>query len=543
MSIVYISGHLNPDMDSICAAYAYADLKNKIDKLNTYIPIRCGRLNKSTKRQFNALNLEPPTFLSDIKARVKDIMITSYKKLESKSPIYDLIAAFSDPRISAVPILDRGNFKALLTIDDITNYFLREGQKTRSKYHILTSNLSKVIDGRFLLKQLRKNIKAPILVGSMHYDLYVKRCKALSTLPILVTGKRERHIKYAIENNFPLIIVTGLEKDEELNIDYKDFKGDIYISNLDTAETIRLLRLCEKVIFLEKNNNEVKLDKDVLFDEARSIFRKSSRRAISVYDEDEWVGFLSSSCFLERPAQKLILVDHNEVDQGILGADEAEIVEIIDHHRFNPKKTNKAIFIACEPLGSTCSIIYNLYRRYDINITKDIAKVLLSGITSDTVILKSPTTTFLDINIVDELCKIANIDDYSSWAEKIFANDESLAERDMDEVIGSDFKIYKERGINFGVGQVEVTQLKDVEYVFDRILEKLIEYKDKKNLDWAMLLITDVIRQNSFLVTTSFDKTYHFSYDKTQDNLYYLPKIISRKKQVLPEVIRILEED
>ncbi len=156
--------------------------------------------------------------------------------------------------------------------------------------------------------------------------------------------------------------------------------------------------------------------------------------------------------------------------------------------------------------------------------------------------LKSPTTTFEDINIVQDLCKIANIKDYSLWAQNLFSDTQRLSQRDLDTLIKSDFKVYKERNLNIGIGQCEVTSLGEVDFVKDNILEKLNIIKNKKNMDWTMLLITDVVHQNSILITTDININDSLIYEKKSNNVYFLPKILSRKKQLLPEVIRAIEE-
>ncbi len=363
MSKVYISGHLNPDMDSICSAYAYANLKNIIDPLNAYEAIRCGQLNLSTKRQFEKLNLEPPIYVKDIKIRLKDIAKVN-NPLDSNTPLYDLISIFSEKGHSVIPVFTKNKFKGLLTIDNITNYFLKESTIERPVYNLSLDNIDSVIPGKFFYKNLRKsNLKLSILVGSMHFDTFKKRCKKLKHMPVLITGNREKHINYAIKNDFPLIVITGLEKNEKLDFDLSKFNGSIYISDIDTSQTIRMLRLCEKVSSLIQKE-DIKLEASMLFDEGRKELIKHDIRGASVYDGDKWIGYITRASFLDKPEQKLILVDHNEVEQSIEGSEDATIVEIIDHHRFNPRKTKTPIFIASEPLGSTCSIVYNLYIIY-----------------------------------------------------------------------------------------------------------------------------------------------------------------------------------
>jgi manganese-dependent inorganic pyrophosphatase len=194
-------------------------------------------------------------------------------------------------------------------------------------------------------------------------------------------------------------------------------------------------------------------------------------------------------------------------------------------------------------LGSTCTLVAQLFERYRVKITKEIALVLLSGLVSDTVILKSPTTTSEDIRIAEILCKAAKVEDLKVFGEKMFASGLSIAKQNPRTVIDGDFKIYKERGLKVGIGQCEVTTLKDIDDYKDKYLTTLEEVKNSHGLDWALFLITNVVKENSILLTTGLDTVeYKFIYEKVNDKTFFLPNVLSRKKQLLPEIIRVLDE-
>jgi manganese-dependent inorganic pyrophosphatase len=248
-------------------------------------------------------------------------------------------------------------------------------------------------------------------------------------------------------------------------------------------------------------------------------------------------------CFIKRPKKEVILVDHNEIAQSVNGIEDAQIIEIIDHHRLAAEKTRYPIYIASVPVGSTCTIIYQHFLRYGIDIERPVALLLLSGIMSDTVILKSPTAAADDHRAVEALCRIAGIADYREYGAQMFSRTTVLTEADPRELVESDFKKYNEFDCTFGIGQVEVGTLADVEEVRDSLLKVLEEVRQAHGLDWTMLLVTDVVKEMSVLLTTPFPSAeQNLIYKKESEGQFSLPHILSRKKQLLPEILRVLEE-
>ncbi len=544
MADIYISGHRNPDMDSVCAAYSYAYLKNKLDPSNTYIPVRCGSLNDTTRAQFERLGVQAPAFIKDVRSRVSSVTLVPTTVLQSTDPVYNLVSFYGKAtQSSVIPILEGEDYKGLLSVDEVSSFVLRENSGRRPVYHFVPANFPKVLRGRFIKRGELISFDAPIVVGAMRYTIFCKHMEALvDQKPILVVGDREDHIRKAIEMQIPAIILTGLEHGLTSDADFSSFKGTVFISEEDTAESLRLLRLTIPVTQLIRKNPPSMQD-DTLFDEAKAILAESEFRGLPVFSGEKWVGFITRRCFLEKPKTKLIMVDHNEPEQSVPGIEEAEVVEIIDHHRLGAAKTSAPIYIRCEPLGSTCTIIYNLFVRNEIAIGESLAKVMLSGIVSDTIMLKSPTTTFEDYTAVQDLCAIANIPDMKVFGETMFASGARLAKEDPRKMLESDFKQYEEFGIRFGIGQVEVTTLTDLEEYREEYLLELEQLKRAYALTWAMFLITDVVKEQSMLLMTSMQGYERkLSYIRVSENTFSLPGVLSRKKQLLPEVLRVLGE-
>lgn len=544
MSVVYVTGHRNPDMDSICSAYAYAYLKNLIDQNNQYVPVRLGSANKNVKALFSRLGIELPTVLKDVKPRVREVIKTPRFTVRETDPLYSVIDIFTKHRPTVLPVFDdNDNYVNLLTSDDINAFFLRENNGSRLVYSITEENIEKVIPGKFI-KKAGKTVDAPVMVGAMEFDQFEKRLTAISQKPVLVTGLRDRVIRRALKEGIPGLVITGLSDPEDLfGFNFADFNGFIYLSELDTAATIRYLRLSNTVkTILNSDRASQSIQADMLFDDAKDLLINSDERGYSVFDGDKWIGFVTRRCFLNKPKQKLILVDHNEIDQSVLGIEDAEIVEIIDHHRLAPPRMRNPIYICSEPLGSTCTIVYEQFKKYGLKPDPKRAEVLLSGLFADTVMLKSPTATSYDRHVAEKLAQRAGVEDMHKFAQDLFSSASSLAEQDPMKVVEADLKKYFEAGCRFAIGQVEVTNLVEIDSLKEKYIAAVEKERVISNLDWCMLLVTDVINDESVLITTGHDKESRFYWEKKSDNYYSLPGILSRKKQLLPEVLRILED-
>lgn len=544
MADIFVCGHRNPDMDSVCSAYSYAYLKNKLDPSNNYIPVRCGNLNDTTRAQFVRLGVQAPAFIRDVRSRVVSVTRVAKTVLQTTDPVYNLVSFYGKANQSSViPIMEGELYKGLLSVDEVSSFVLRENSGLRPVYHFVPENFPKVLRGTFIKRGEASSFDAPIVVGAMRYTIFCKHMEALvNQKPILVVGDREDHIRKAIEMQIPAIILTGLEKGLTSDVDFSSYRGTVFISQEDTAESLRLLRLTIPVSELVKSDPPI-LQDDTLFDEAKAILADSEFRGLPVFAGEQWIGFVTRRCFLEKPKTKLIMVDHNEPEQSVPGIEEAEVVEIIDHHRLGAAKTRNPIYIRCEPLGSTCTIIYNLFVRNEVAIPESLAKVLLSGIVSDTIMLKSPTTTFEDFTAVQDLCEIANIPDMRDFGEEMFASGATLAKEDPRKMLESDFKQYEEFGLRFGIGQVEVTTLRDLEEYRKKYLLELEQLKRAYALSWAMFLITDVVKEQSVLLMTPMQGYERkLAYTRQEENTFSLPGVLSRKKQLLPEILRVIGE-
>ena len=432
MSNIYITGHKNPDLDSVCSAYGYARLMNLQDPDNTYIPIRCGHLSSSVRTILENLDIDIPKYKRDVFPKVGDVLMNSDYRIDADDELTVVAAIYEKNNPSAIPVYDKDEFFGLLTVDDITNWTMRE---------------------------LAKDNK-------------------ITTIPKI------RHIM--------------------------------------TEQT-------------------PPVDRHELFEDARTLLQNSAKRGLAVYDDNGYIGYVTRRCFLKCPKNNVILVDHNEPRQSIQGIETANIIGIVDHHRLDAIKTDQPIFIDAEPLGSTCTIVYQQYIRNNRTPDAVTAKVLLTGLISDTLILKSPTTTDKDVVAAHVLASISGVN-LEQYGLEMFSLVEGLKKRDPESAISSDFKIYTEKGIRIGIGQCEVTQLNDLNDYADTYAEGLDLIKTKNGLDWAVLMITDVIHEHSALICTKHKANRHLPYKSTGPYLYDMPGVMSRKKQLLPEILHAISE-
>lgn len=427
---IYITGHRNPDLDSLCAAYAYAKLKNRIDSEYEYIPVRCGHLTESSKKIFGMIGVSAPKYKGDIFPKVEDIYLKSDTHVQVEDLLSVIANNYSDETPSVIPVFDGETFSGLLSVEDIIHWVMAD---------------------------LSDNGK-------------------IDAVPVIKDIMREQEPG-----------IWALE----------------------------------------------------LFDEAKTKLLNSKKRGLAVYFEDKYVGYVTRRCFLKAPRHKLILVDHNEPRQSIMGIETADVIEIIDHHRLDAVKTELPIYIDAEPLGSTCTIVFRQFLAHGLEPDAVTAKVILTGLLSDTLILRSPTTTAIDIDVANKLARLAGVD-LQEYGLAMFSCIEGLKNRDPEEAINSDFKIYSEKDVKLGIGQCEVTTLHDLSEYCEKYAQTLEEIRQKNALHWALLMITDVIKENSILISTDFRCKKHLGYKQISENVFDMPGVMSRKKQLLPEILSVL---
>ena len=526
---VYITGHRNPDLDSLCSAYAYAVLKGSIDRIHDYKAVRCGHLSDSVQAQVNKLGLPVIPYMRDVHPKVGDVMRVGEPVLDCKAPIFELVSIYNKTKPSAVAIFDGGKYSGLLSVDDITSWFLRDNSEGYPRYPFRVENFGKVIPGYYVQTGEPSEFSASIRADAQSFND--------ASSEMLLMHYDDEAFSRAVQAQVPAIIIIDLPEGKKLELN--GYQGTVYVSSEGMAETLRKLRMTPAVSTVLGTQGPI-LQVNDFFDAAKEQLSSSKLRGLPVFDGETYAGFVTRRCFLKKPKYSVILVDHNEHDQSIRGVETAEIKEIIDHHRLDAPKTDLPIFIDSEPLGSTCTIIYQLFLRNNVVPDKLTSKVLLAGILSDTIILKSPTTTGIDIWSAERLAPMSGVENLEEFGKSLFSNVGSLASRDAETVISSDFKTYKEGNISIGIGQCEVPTLQDVNIYKDTYLAALDKIKALNHLDWVMLMITDVLKGRSLLLSSKYSAEGKLPYEQIYDHVYDMQDALSRKKQLLPEIIHVL---
>ena len=543
MDTVYITGHRNPDMDSIAAAYAHGELKNLQTKEREYQAIRCGDAKAPTKALFKKLGLILPPLMKDAAPRVLDVIRKDPTFLEARIPILEAIRLMDEKNLSILPVLDKDkSFLGVVSQHEVSRFLISENLGSRPRYHFFTPNFEKVLPGRFFQRGGEESFSAPLMTGAMPYETSLERMDRLEGVkPVLVVGLRKDLLNFAVDAQLPALIITGMEKGSTPDMDFSRFRGTIYLSHTDTAETLRLLRLSAPVEQI-MNRDPLTVEGDFDFDTAKQILLGSPHRGLPVMNDGIYAGMVTRRSFIEKPRKKLILVDHNELNQSVPGADQAQVVEILDHHRIDTPKTRDPIYVYARPVGSTCTIVFLHFQMAGVKPSPETAALLLGGLISDTLDLRSPTTTDEDRRVALALEEISPLS-REETAQLIFSHSSSLKTGDPRDILLSDFKVYQERSWSVGIGQVEVITLEEVEMVKDTYFSVLEQVGIEKSLDWVMLLVTDVIKQDSVLFTSGWEEAEDKLIFKARSaRLFSLPGILSRKKQLFPEVYRVLEE-
>jgi manganese-dependent inorganic pyrophosphatase len=499
---VYVTGHTNPDMDCTVASFAYAYLKNKLRPGSRYEAIRTGALNTQTRLAFEKAEITPPPLVKSLAPVVGDITKSEYVALSPEAPILEAMRVIYSRNISMLPLIDREHFVGSVSVNEVSAYIVSMSHAGRPSYRFSVDNFSDVLPGVFLSTGPQRNFEAPIMTGAMPFDVYRKRIEGLDAKPLLIVGNRKDILEHAAGLDLPALVITGLDDPDELAIDLEGYGGTVYASGADTAESIRLLRLSVPVGTIA-NTDIPKVQWNESFEDAKRKLIGSEHRGLPVFEGDVFRGIVTRRSFIEKPRKKLILVDHNEVHQSVRGAEDADIVEIIDHHRFAAGKTNRPIYISSKPVGSTSTIVYQHYKMHEVYLPRDVAILLLSGVLSDTVNLKSPTATEEDVAAIRELSTVTGLDP-GEYAKEMFSQLKALRERAPKEVALADFKTYSQFGRKVGIGQVEVITLEETGDLVPAFKDALSEVAREKALDWTMLLVTDVLKTESLLISTGF---------------------------------------
>lgn len=540
---VFVVGHRNPDTDSVCSAVAYAELCRRQGKDNVF-PGRAGNLNRQTEFVLDTLGQPPPVLLTDVYPRLRDTLDGRPAVIDAAAPLMQALELMRQRDIRMLPVVDdEGRPLGALILKRLTEhvFLLREGRPIRqvlTSPHSIQSCLK--ADAANLVDAARTE-PLDLFVGAMSVASFRERLTGIDPRRIVVfVGDRRDIQREALEMGIRLLVVTGgLCMDADLAALACRQQTSVLNTPFDTATSVFLARMSTPVRYLVETDVPTASPDDRL-DEVRKVLMRSTAPGVMVLDSEGKVcGVATKSNLLRSSSLKLILVDHNELTQAVPGADQVEILEVIDHHRLGNFHTEAPIRFVNLPLGSTCSVVATLYQQAGMEPDARCAALLLAGLLSDTVLLKSPTTTDVDRSLVVwlETCSGRNAQDFG---RQIFQAGSVLAAYPcVEALLTADFKEYEVDSRRFGVGQVEVVTFQEFEERRQEIIMGLQSLLDERGLNLAGLLVTDIVQQNSqLLVRGDGDLLAAIGYPRLDFGLFDLKGVLSRKKQLLPHLLK-----
>jgi manganese-dependent inorganic pyrophosphatase len=547
MSEVLVIGHRNPDTDAICSAIGYAEFKRRTG-LTEAVAARCGDTNDRIDFVLNTFGVPAPKFVADVSPKVSDVMARRIVSVTPDATAAEALGMMDERGIRIMPVLDgEQKCRGLLSLFKLSKFLFPTVNRLVDSRRVLSSlaNLAQTLNGRLIVShEPEREEDLTLLIGAMGAETFASR---LENLPreklIIVVGDRWDIQNLAIREGVRVVIVTGDLPVEQKTIDAAQRNQVSLITTPhDTATTAALCRAAVAVRHV-LNEEFICFREHTPLAGVRDTATSSGYQIFPVLDtHGKTVGILSKTDFLKTVTRRLILVDHNELSQAVQGADEVEILEIIDHHRIGALTTHQPILFRNEPVGSTSTIVADCFFRHGVELPAAIAGLLLAGVVSDTLNVTSPTTTARDMEVLKALEKISGVN-AREFTEKLFASGSLLTLKSAPQAITTDCKEYAERGAKFSVAQIEEIGFDQFWKRKAELLAALEAYRHGRAYLFSALLVTDVTSQNSLLLLAGdAEFTKLIDHPKVEPGIYELRDVVSRKKQLLPYFTHCLKQ-
>lgn len=538
MTKTLIFGHQKPDTDSVTSAIALAYLKNKLGK--NCEPRVLGNINNETAFALDYFKEETPKYLNDVKLQIKD---TEYLKdiyLNESDSIFKAYDYMKTTNIGLIPVVTKEKkLIGALSMKDVAGSLIF---KSVTSINTSYDNLLEALNAKEILR-FDKEIKGNIIAPSYRSETFKEKVE-IDRESVLIVGDRYKILEYAVKNCASIIILTnGVKMNDELLEIAKKNNVDVISTEYDGITTANLVILSnyakdnmtkEKIISVNEN--------DALSDVLDMASKKKFSNYPIINNNGEYLGIFRVSMADKRTPKKVILVDHNEKEQSVTGLDEAEIIEIVDHHKIGNIGTSLPINFRNMPLGSTNTIIYLLFKENNIEIPKNIAGLMMSGIISDTLLLTSPTTTNVDKEVLEELSKIAEVD-MQKYGMELFKAGSSMEGKSINDIIFIDFKNFSIDSRKVGIGQVSTMTTDEIMKKQDEFVNELNIIAENQGYSAVALFVTDILKNGSYILFNKNAKeifTKSFGLDTIYQG-YFFEGLVSRKKQVVPKIVNHLE--
>jgi manganese-dependent inorganic pyrophosphatase len=543
-----IFGHRNPDADAICSAIAYADFKRRTDD-GTFVPARCGNSNVRIDAVLDRFGLPLPDFIGDVTPRLRDVMARELVTVHPEATCAEVLELIERHDFQVVPVLnDAGSLEGVVSIFQLGRYFIPGAARAREMRRVRTSigSIVRALDAEVLHQRDGDEVEDLFVrVGAMDpgsFGRFAEEEPENIPATVIVVGDRRNIQEKSIDLGVRLLVVTGgLSVPAEVVAQAGERGVSVIISPYDSATTAWAIRAAARVREMMGSDYVEFGPEETVLDVRRRTATLDPAVFMVTTDGGKLAGVFTRRDILRPSSARIILVDHNELSQAVPGADQVDIVEVVDHHRLGNLRTQDPILFINRPVGSTCTIIADLYRQAGIVPEPEIAGALMGGLVSDTLNLRSPTTTRADGEVLTWLEDLAG-ETGDGLAELIFSSGSVVATRDPDDVIALDRKIYEEGSFRFAVSQVEEVGFTEFWDRCEALSASLERSRAEIGLDFAGLLVTDIKSEDSLLVVSGSPAlveaiTYPAIYP---GEIYSLPGIMSRKKQLIPFLTGIL---
>lgn len=542
---VWVTGHKNPDTDSICAAIAYAYLKNQFED-REYIPKRAGAISAETRYVLDYFHVDEPELITDLGVQIKDISIRKTMGVSSSISLKRAWELMKKLDVVTLPVTNRlDKLEGVIVTKDIaTSYMDVYDNNVLSKARTQYKNIAETLDGRVIAgNEHAFFVRGKVVIGDVNPE-YMLEHVDMDDLVIL-GGKKDAQIR-AIEANVSCIIIgCGFEVEQDvLNMAQK--KDCVIITTpFDTFSIARLINQSMPIKeFMTKGDKLITFDIDDYVDEIKDTMSKIRHRDFPILDENGiYVGMISRRNLMSMQKKQVVLVDHNERSQAVNNIEDAEILEIIDHHRIGSLETISPVYFRNQPLGSTSTIIYQIFREKGIEVPMDIAGLLMAAIISDTLMFRSPTCTQLDIIAAEELAQIAGVE-VETFAKNMFQAGSDFADKTTEEIFYQDFKIFHTDEYDFGVSQISAMSGEVLDKVGEQLRPYLKDVLGEKKLDMVYVMLTDILNEASKVIFEGDEAAsiLNTAFDVPVKDYAVLEGVVSRKKQMIPSLMNAMAE-
>lgn len=543
---VVVIGHRNPDTDSICSAIAYAELKNKTSSL-VCEPRRAGRMNQETEFVLKKFGVTPPRMCTDVNPKIRDVDFREMPGINGNTSLRKAWEIMRDKQIDTLPITDAGNeLLGLITVKDIA---------TANMDVFDTEVLAK---SRTSYKNILETLGGTMVVGDENAVCTTGHIKIGTATPemlesavekgdiVILTNRYESQL-CAIEKEASLLIIcNGAKVGRTIQRIAEETGVAIMSVACDSYAAGKLMSQCAPISYYMTRDDIVKFTLVTPVSDVTRVMTKVRHRYFPVLDEDgKYCGMVSRRNIIALRKRRIILVDHNEATQAVEGFDQAEILEIIDHHRIGSLETDGPVYFRNQPVGCTATIITQMYDENGVEIEPKIAGLLLAAILSDTLVFRSPTCTPIDVAAAKRLAKIAGVD-IDEFALEMFEAGENLAGKTAEEVFLQDFKVFMCGDVRFGVAQGSYMTRKNLQAAQKLLQPYLEEARNKQNVEDLYMLLTDVPKEESVVICAGrhADEMLRsgFEIEPAADGSWTLPGVVSRKKQFIPALMTAYQE-